>query len=188
MKSKETLRKTVLSKRRFMDADDTADRSRAIIERLKAMDEIRDAESMCVYFAKVGEVDTQGLIDWALGEGKDVFSPVTHGHGVMEWTRVREGYTLKSGALGIPVLEELEIDSPPGDALVIVPCVGFADNGHRIGHGAGYYDRFLAEHAGLKIGIAFEAQRVPNFEVETHDVPMNAFVTEAALYRIGKVG
>jgi 5-formyltetrahydrofolate cyclo-ligase len=106
----------------------------------------------------------------------------------MEWTRVREGYTLKSGAFGIPVPEELEIDLPPGDALVIVPCVGFADNGHRIGHGAGYYDRFLAAHEGRKIGIAFEAQRVPDFEVEPHDVRMDVIVTEVASYRIGEVG
>lgn len=184
MKSKETLRKTIQSKRKFIDPADIEDKSRLIFHKLTQLPPIQHAETLITYLAKPDEVNTLDLIEWAHNKGKSVFTPLITGNGTMEWTRLDQPYTLKNGPLGIPIPETVDIATPPSDAPVIIPCVAFAENGHRIGHGAGYYDRFLATHTGLKIAIALEVQLVPDFPTDPHDIPMDAIITESTTYNI----
>jgi 5-formyltetrahydrofolate cyclo-ligase len=73
--------------------------------------------------------------------------------------------------------------------LVIVPLVGFDDRGHRLGMGAGLYDRhfdFLhhrrAWRRPLLLGVAFEAQKVPRLSDAAHDVQLDGVVTERGVY------
>ena len=63
---------------------------------------------------------------------------------------------------------------------VIVPGLAFDRRGHRLGRGAGVYDRFLATLAPhtLRIGVIPEAQLVDALPTESHDVPMHFVVTE----------
>jgi len=73
---------------------------------------------------------------------------------------------------------------PPADApqvsptVLFVPLLGFTLQGDRIGQGAGFYDRWLAEHPGTTaIGLAWDIQEVARLPVESHDVPLTAIVT-----------
>ena len=63
---------------------------------------------------------------------------------------------------------------------VIVPGLAFDRGGHRLGRGAGVYDRFLATLAPhtLRIGVIPDAQLVEALPTEPHDVPMHFVVTE----------
>lgn len=70
--------------------------------------------------------------------------------------------------------------------LMLVPLAAFDDRGHRVGYGAGYYDRAIARlrEAGkipCLIAVAFECQRVDLVPDEPHDVPLAEIVTEAGL-------
>jgi len=67
--------------------------------------------------------------------------------------------------------------------LVIVPGVAFDRKGHRLGFGAGYYDRFLPKlRPGVKkIAVAFEVQLVDSVPAEEHDIRMDAILTEEQL-------
>jgi 5-formyltetrahydrofolate cyclo-ligase len=70
--------------------------------------------------------------------------------------------------------------------LMLVPLAAFDRRGHRIGYGAGHYDRAIARlHAkGLApklIGIAFDCQEVAAVPNEAHDVPLDAILTESGL-------
>lgn len=68
--------------------------------------------------------------------------------------------------------------------LIIVPLVGFDGGLHRLGRGAGWYDRFLARQPDArKVGLGFESCKVDGLPVETHDVPLDMVVTEQAVYR-----
>ncbi|MDQ2737003.1 MAG: 5-formyltetrahydrofolate cyclo-ligase, partial [Pseudomonadota bacterium] len=72
---------------------------------------------------------------------------------------------------GVPVVPD----------VVLVPCVGFTDGGHRLGYGGGYYDRWLAKHPQVTaIGLAwsFTAIEATDFEVLAHDMPLAFVVTE----------
>jgi 5-formyltetrahydrofolate cyclo-ligase len=70
--------------------------------------------------------------------------------------------------------------------LMLVPLAAFDGRGHRIGYGAGYYDRAIARlvERGLKpklVGIAFDCQHVEAVPDEAHDVALDAILTESGL-------
>ena len=65
--------------------------------------------------------------------------------------------------------------------VVVVPCVGFTVDGHRLGYGGGYYDRWLAQHPhATAIGVAWSFAEVDRatFAARVHDVPLALVVTE----------
>jgi 5-formyltetrahydrofolate cyclo-ligase len=68
--------------------------------------------------------------------------------------------------------------------VVVVPCVGFTAAGHRLGHGGGYYDRWLAAHPHVvAVGLAWDfAELDPaTFDAQPHDVPLALIVTESGV-------
>jgi 5-formyltetrahydrofolate cyclo-ligase len=72
--------------------------------------------------------------------------------------------------------------------LMLVPMAAFDSRGHRIGYGAGYYDRAIARlrtngHAPRLIGIAFDCQQVARVPDEAHDVVLPQILTESGLRR-----
>jgi 5-formyltetrahydrofolate cyclo-ligase len=84
--------------------------------------------------------------------------------------------------------------APPKEAaildpqILLVPLSAFDVRGHRIGYGAGHYDRAIARliDKGLSprlIGLGFECQRVEHVPDEAHDVPLEAIITETGLHR-----
>jgi 5,10-methenyltetrahydrofolate synthetase len=87
---------------------------------------------------------------------------------------------------GAPALaDECGIGSSDGAVVVpdvlVVPCVGFSDAGHRLGYGGGYYDRWLDAHPGATaIGVAWSFARIDaaTFAARPHDVALTLIVTE----------
>lgn len=71
--------------------------------------------------------------------------------------------------------------------VVLVPLVAFDRSGHRLGYGAGFYDRTLAglrdtQETLLTIGLAFAVQEVADVPAEPFDQPLDAVVTENAVH------
>jgi 5-formyltetrahydrofolate cyclo-ligase len=71
-------------------------------------------------------------------------------------------------------------------SLMLVPLAAFDARGHRIGYGAGHYDRAIAglQGRGLSphlVGVAFDCQEVPAVPDEPHDVRLAAVLTESGL-------
>ena len=94
-----------------------------------------------------------------------------------------------------PVIDELLVPDPygamqpPADAELLVPDImfcpllGFTSTGGRIGYGAGFYDRWLAENPPqLAIGLAWDCQLEEGLPIEPHDVPLHAVVTPTRIY------
>ncbi|MGL4405168.1 MAG: 5-formyltetrahydrofolate cyclo-ligase [Notoacmeibacter sp.] len=84
--------------------------------------------------------------------------------------------------------------APPSDAaildpqILLVPLSAFDNRGHRIGYGAGHYDRAIAKLIGKGIkprlvGLGFECQRVDHVPDEAHDMPLEAIITETGLHK-----
>jgi len=62
--------------------------------------------------------------------------------------------------------------------VVIVPALAARSDGHRIGYGAGYYDRALRETGVLKVGVVFDFQLVPEVPAMAGDVALDWVVTD----------
>ena len=73
-------------------------------------------------------------------------------------------------------------------SAVMIPMVGFDDQGYRLGYGSGYFDRTLAAMTThpLTIGIAFEQQRIATTYPQSHDIPMDFIVTERSIYALNQ--
>ena len=72
--------------------------------------------------------------------------------------------------------------------VMLIPLAAFDLRGHRIGYGAGYYDRAIARLQGKGIaprliGIAFDCQEVPLVPNEWHDVIIPELLTESGMRR-----
>lgn len=83
------------------------------------------------------------------------------------------------------VVDECGIGSSDGEPVVpdvvVVPCVGFTSEAHRLGYGAGYYDRWLAGHQYVvAVGVAWSLAKVDlaTFAARPHDIPLAFVVTE----------
>ncbi|NCG18650.1 MAG: NUDIX domain-containing protein, partial [Rhodobacterales bacterium] len=72
--------------------------------------------------------------------------------------------------------------------ICLVPGLAFTHEGHRLGYGGGFYDRFLTEHPLARpIGLCFERQMVPKVPVQNHDVAMTAVITDCGVHDPTKV-
>jgi 5-formyltetrahydrofolate cyclo-ligase len=72
--------------------------------------------------------------------------------------------------------------------LAIVPGLAFTLDGHRLGRGMGFYDRFLAqsEFVGISCGLGFAEQIVDRLPVLDHDVPLGMLATDQGLRRFAR--
>lgn len=70
--------------------------------------------------------------------------------------------------------------------IVIVPGLAFDVKGGRLGYGGGYYDRFLADFKGLKVGLTYRECRAYYIPQEEHDCKMDMVLTENGCDRLGQ--
>ena len=82
---------------------------------------------------------------------------------------------VENGYAGIP---EPIADAPIADdetALVLMPGLAFDPEGHRIGYGGGFYDRFLAKEPNHPtLALCYDFQMLPKLETEEFDIPVDA--------------
>lgn len=160
---------------------------RSSIARLVESPLFSQAKTILTYVGSKGtELETGPLIAMALAAGKMVLVPVTRPGGVMLWSRLERLTDLEMSTRGIlePRANSISWETP-GDGLCVVPGVCFRHDGHRIGFGGGYYDRFLDTFTGSTAALAPEALFGVDFPVETHDRPVSVVFTEAGAHRTG---
>lgn len=155
--------------------------SAAICERLLVLPQLRDAKTVLSYRALPEEVDLEQVHAVLRERGVRLCFPVSLPGGVMEaW----EPGEWKQGRYGIwePDRENSRPVQPEELDLVLAPCVAFDSRCDRMGHGAGYYDRYLPNCRAAAVAVAFEVQKLPRLETDAYDRPMDAVVTEKAVY------
>lgn len=130
-----------------------------------------------LYSALPDEVPTQILIDQLAVQGKTVLLPRVISDTDMELHRYTGKQDLQTGAYNI--LEptgELFTDYEAID-IAIVPGMAFDNDGHRLGRGKGYYDRFLSRVPNIyKIGLCFSWQMVDHVPFDEHDIVMDEVI------------
>jgi 5,10-methenyltetrahydrofolate synthetase len=184
---KSALRATLLATREAQrEEGDHAARNEALARRVMAAIAPHPATCIGFYWPVAGEFDARSaLAVWLkLDASRRAALPVVvERHAPMIFHAWREHAPMKAGRYRIPVPLEEETVVPD---LLLIPCVGFDKERYRLGYGGGYFDRTLAawpsEKRPVTIGVAYESGKCDALPHEVHDMPLDAIVTESAIY------
>jgi len=145
----------------------------------------QSASTIAVFATMPGEIDTEPVIERARDEGRRIVFPRMIAGSTLEFVPVDRPEQLGASRHAV---KEPDVRIParplPVDAIVLVPGLAFDREGGRLGRGAGYYDRALADYAAARarptfIGLAFAVQIVDVVPRGSLDVTMDGVVTEA---------
>jgi len=150
---------------------------------------LRGARPVGLYASIGTEVPTAALRALARKRGCPVYLPCIVDYRYRRMVFALDADTLPSiNRLGIPEPDALRTIAARALSVVLLPVLGFDPHGTRLGTGGGYYDRMFAFrrhrhswHRPLLVGIAFQCQQLPLIERGSHDVPLDAVVTEAGI-------
>jgi 5-formyltetrahydrofolate cyclo-ligase len=187
--AKQVVRDRVLQARDRLDERKRATFDKAILARLIDLPEVRSARTLMTYVTFRSEVDTRGLIDWALAAGKTVAVPRVRGPRDMEAYCLRDPrQDLVCGTWDIPEpCDGLDECAAQAIDLIVIPGAVFAADGGRIGYGGGFYDTYMhtLRSEVPRVALAFELQVIDELPREAHDLPVDAIVTERRVIRPG---
>ena len=173
---KKSLRSLLLKKRDNTSFDYLKIASEKIHQKVRRMENFRDAKKIGAYYPIGSEILTQDIIQELLSIGKEVFLPRVTGE-TMEFRKIEDFSSLEKGNFGIrEPKEECPIDNSPD--LILVPAVGISPAGVRLGYGHGFYDKFLAENSTTTISLILEKQVIKNIPKSEHDILIDWIVTE----------
>mgnify|MGYP001353627139 FL=1 len=181
---KQTLKSEIFEKRKALSKEEIKEKSNKIKEKLFSLPEFKDAKNILFYVSFNDEVDTHEIIKELLAnKEKNIIVPyVVKNNPILQLSEIKNFNELEPKTWGIlepkdEFIRKFDIENVD---LVIIPGIVFDQNGHRIGYGYGYYDRFLKklDKNVVKIGFGFEFQIVDKIPEEKHDVPVDIMVTE----------
>ena len=152
----------------------------ALFARFLALPQLEEARTVFVFWGIPGrEPETARLIPRLLERGKRVGLPRMLPGRQMELRLYDPGRPMVPAAFGIlepgedcPLVDRGEAD------LILVPAVCYDRRGYRLGFGGGYYDRWLAGSAALRVGLCREAVLQDAVPIEAHDTRVDILLTE----------
>ncbi len=170
MITKQEARKIVKVKRAMLNKEILLRESKLIADLIINTEFYRRAAKVFCYASIRGEADTFYLMERVLADGKMLALPVTENRN-MEFYQVDSLESLKEGYMGILSPEKkIKLVPAVGDVM-IMPGVAFDEKCHRVGYGAGCYDKYLEQYHGfVKIAPAFQFQLFDNLEYDDFDI------------------
>ena len=170
---KKELRRQIREKKRSMTEEEIVSASQRLGQLFLDSPLYRQASTIYGYLPYNQEVRTVPMLQRALEDGKRVAVPKVYGD-EMKFIYMDDLSKVDAGYAGIP---EPVADEPVADdatALVLMPGLAFDPQGHRIGYGGGFYDKFLAaepEHPTL--ALCYDFQMLPQLDTEEFDIPVD---------------
>ena len=176
MEDKKELRAQIRQRKRSMTQQEIQDKSQRLMELFCASEAYQKASSIYGYLPYNQEVRTTPMLQQALQDGKRVAVPKVFGD-EMKFLWLDDLSQVELGYCNIP---EPIADGPVADdptALVLMPGLAFDREGHRIGYGGGFYDRFLqSEPNHPTLALCYDFQMLPHLETEDHDIPVDTVI------------
>lgn len=158
-------RKVLIQKRNQIQSPIREEKEKAIVETLKPFLK----GNIGLYVPIKGEADI-----FRPFKHLSVYLPVVTSNTAMEFVKYEDN--LQKGSFGVLEPVGTFIDKNLMD-VIVVPMVGF-NHTIRMGYGKGYYDGYLKDFCGLKIGVAFDIQEDLSILKKAHDVEMDMIITE----------
>ena len=171
--NKQELRRTIRERKRAMTEEEIVERSNALAEKFYNTPAYQAASTIYGYLPYNQEVRTVPMLQRALDDGKRVAVPKVYGE-EMRFIYLEDLTQVSKGYAGIP---EPIADAPVAEdkqALVLMPGLAFDPQGHRIGYGGGFYDKFLAkEPHHPTLALCYEFQMQAHLDTEEFDIPVD---------------
>ncbi len=170
---KKALRAEIRAQKRAMTAQEIEEKSAALAEAFYKTAEYKNAKTIYGYLPYNQEVRTTQMLAHALADGKQVAVPKVYGD-EMKFILLSDLSQVAKGYAGIP---EPIADGPVAadpTALVLMPGLAFDPEGHRLGYGGGFYDKFLAaEPDHPTLALCYDFQMLPHLDTESYDIPVD---------------
>ena len=171
--NKQDLRKAIRAQKRAMTEEQIVEKSLRLGELFLASDAYKNAKTIYGYLPYNQEVRTVAMLEQAMKDGKRVAVPKCYGD-EMRFIFMDDLSKVEKGYANIP---EPIADEPIADdetALVLMPGMAFDPQGHRIGYGGGFYDKFLAKEPNHPtLALCYDFQMVEYLETEEFDIPVD---------------
>ncbi len=186
--TKQTLRTEAHARRKAQENKDAL--SKTICETFVAMPSFEKADTVLFYVDVRSEVRTRHYLPAALEHDKKIVVPWCNDEGELELFHLESMDELEIGMYKIleprPDLRHTPDKQVAVQSLdlIMVPGVAFDQQGGRMGHGKGYYDKLL-QHArpdAPLVAPAFECQLFPEIPMDSHDIYMDLVITEKSTY------
>lgn len=170
--------------RNGFDQETLRRKSLRIAENLFKFREYEKYGNVLFFLSKAGEVCTDEMIRQSLRMGKKVYVPLVDKEGlqlkITELPSMEIDFDLNEYGIREPGKKFLHLVSPRVIDFVAVPGLAFDRKGGRLGHGVGYYDRFLKQISptARRVALAFDFQVLDAVPREDFDVPVQNIITE----------
>ena len=170
---KKALRQQIRQKKREMTAEQIEAASARLGELFSQTEAYAKAKTIYFYLPYNQEVRTVPMLQQAIRDGKRVAVPRVCGEEMIFYYMTDFDRVEKSGyGIPEPLGDEPVADDPT--ALVLMPGLAFDAEGHRIGYGGGFYDRFLAQEPNHPtLALCYDFQMLPKVETEEFDIPVD---------------
>lgn len=169
------IRKTALARRRALSEEEVSIYSKTICHKVQPY--IHGKVAM--YHAYGKEVDVSYL---SFRNATLVALPKTYSDDTIKFFEIQAQTIYRTSSFGIVEPDNgREVYAKDIDVMLI-PLVAFDDECHRIGHGKGFYDRYLTNFTGLRIGVAYECQKFDFLPVLQYDESLDMIISESCIY------
>ena len=177
---KKALRRAMLDRQRALSESERAAMTASLTKGLLQFPAYPKARKIMAYLSLPGEADLDDFLRAALAEGKEIYVPVCLPDFQMEAGRLSDMEHFAKGPHGLRDLPPGYETARPEDLdLLLVPAVAVDISGHRLGRGAGYYDRFLSRVSQEKrVAVVWDFQLTEAVPAEAHDLSVGAVITE----------
>ncbi len=173
---KSEIRAMIRAKKRAMTETQIEKASRELGNLFRQTSLYQRAKTIYGYLPYNQEVRTTAMLEQAIKDGKRVAVPKVFGDQMKfiyleDFTQVAPGYA----KIPEPIADGPVADDPT--ALVLMPGLAFDLEGHRIGYGGGFYDKFLADepdHPTLALCYGFQV--VSHLQTERFDIPVDQVI------------
>lgn len=156
----------------------------AIADTLFSLSEYQNASFIFCYVSTKNEIDTLPIIRHAWEHGKRIAVPKCIGKGIMELYEIHSFDDLESGLYGImEPKRSCDSVSVKDIDFGVIPCVSCDRNRNRLGHGGGYYDRYLSQSDFVTAALCRELLMLDQVIMESHDLPVDIVISEKKIYR-----
>ena len=187
------LRHCLRAQRRSISVWEQKSHSKNMAKHLMCSKPFLHSQRIALYISADGEMDPAPVLERIRQMGKTCFLPVLRPkpQRSLWFSEYRTGDRLIPNHFGIkePSIRRRPPVPPWGLDLILLPLVGFDDQGNRLGMGGGFYDRTLAFllqrkqwHSPRLIGIAHDCQKVKTIPTQSWDIPLEGVATESTLY------